>query len=112
MTVNTLIDLTPLLGGKPIGVTEAATLFPGSRGASHASKHTVIRRITKGTLINGTRVRLGGVRIGGNWHTSAEAIAEYILACNETPAAALPPSSAASRRAANKAEAELIRLGC
>lgn len=106
-----------LMNGPLRTLSEICATLPGSRGASHLNPSTLTRWIIRGTLAaDGTRVKLAAVRTGARWLTTLQAVREY----QETLTAASMPtddgeidvrSPAASRRASDRAEAELIASG-
>jgi hypothetical protein len=71
-SVSTLHD-EPL-----IDLTEAASRFPGQRGAARLHPATLTRWILKGSKgVNGQRVKLEALRMGSRWLTSAAALARF-----------------------------------
>ena len=50
------------------------------------SPSTVWRWVTRGVNIRNRRVRLGALRVGGNYYISAENLKQFFDATNETPA--------------------------
>lgn len=71
-SVSTLHD-EPL-----IDLTEAASRFPGQRGAKRLHPATLTRWILKGAKgVNGRRVKLEALRMGSRWLTSAAALVRF-----------------------------------
>jgi len=98
-----------------ISLCTAAKLLPPSRRGRPVSFQCVLRWIMDGARgPDGERVRLEAVRLGGRWLTSKEALGRF--AARLTPqigknAAPAPRTSRQWRRAAERAERELERLG-
>ena len=104
-----------LLSETLLGLPEAARRLPPGRGGRPVSFSCVLRWITDGVAgPDGRRVKLEGVRVGGRWLTSQEALARFAerltpdLSSEPAPA---PRSPAARRRAGERAAEELDRLG-
>jgi hypothetical protein len=103
------IDLTT---ERIISAKEAAKLVPGRDGGpSHVSK--IIRALTRGSPgPGGERILLEGFRLCGGWVTSVEALeryAERLTPVNQAAPAGRTP--VARRRALERADAELDKLG-
>jgi len=96
-----------------LSLKEAATLIPPVRQGRPVSFNCILRWILKGSkTVDGQIVKLEGLRIGGRWVTSREAIQRYAEAL--TPQTAAPSRSRTAcqhRREAQKAEQELERMG-
>ncbi len=80
------------------------------------SKATPVRHATRGILLlNGSRLRLEAIMIGGKLMTSRAAVLRFFTAQNETDTATSPQpaprSPAARNKAATKAGKELDALG-
>jgi len=106
-----MIDLTR---EQALRLDEIAKLVPPSRGAGHTHVSTVYRWIVRGaTTPSGRRVRLDATRIGGKWVSSREALLRF--QAQLTPPLdhdiRAPQSATARRRASERAEAELARVG-
>ena len=105
---DTLLNNEPL-----IPLSQAATRFPGHRGAQRLHPATLTRWILKGVrAFDGRRVKLEAVRIGCRWLTSEPALSRFATALG-TPDNSTPParSPAARRNASDRADAELRRMG-
>jgi hypothetical protein len=104
-----------LLGETLIGLCEAARRLPPGRGGRPVSFSAVLRWITDGISgPDGQRIRLEGVRVGGRWLTSEEALArwaERLTPRLDSKAAPLPRSPARRRREGERAAKELDREG-
>lgn len=106
------IDLTV---EKAIGLSEACTIIPLGRNGRPAHISCLLRWILDGAKApDGTRVRLGALRLGGRWVTSREALQRFAEALtprldgDPTPATRTPTR----RQAASiKASAELEKIG-
>jgi hypothetical protein len=106
-TIPTKIDLaTETL----VSLAEAAKSIPPSRNGRRTHLSTILRWILHG--VDG--VRLEGVRLGGRWLTSREALQRFAerltpdLGANQP----MPPRSRAARdRASARAEKELTKIG-
>jgi hypothetical protein len=67
-----------LLTEKLIGLLTAAKRLPPGRGGRPVSVSCVLRWITHGVPgPDGQRIKLEGVRVGGRWLTSEEALARW-----------------------------------
>jgi len=98
-----------------IGLLEAARRLPPGRGGRPVSFSCVFRWITEGIRgPDGHRVKLEGVRVGGRWLTSEEALARWAerltprLDCDRPLA---PRTSARRNKAAEKAAQKLDNVG-
>jgi hypothetical protein len=103
-----------LLNDEPlITLSQAATRFPGHRGADRLHPATLTRWILKGVrALDGRRVRLEAVRVGSRWLTSEAALARFADALGTPDAPVPPPRSPATRRkASEQADSELKRMG-
>src|SRR5262249_1574261 len=70
-----MIDLTT---ERLTGLHEAARLYPPFRVGRPTHISTVLRHITRGVrLATGTRIKLEGMRLGGRWVTSVEAVQRF-----------------------------------
>jgi hypothetical protein len=98
-----------------LGMGQAAHRFPPYRLGRPVNPSTIWRWIREGVVLpSGERVRLEGVRVGGRWLTSVEALARFAAA--QTPDVDLkrpdPPKPPASRmRAAQRAGEQLDKIG-
>src|ERR1043166_7933857 len=85
-----------------LGLCEAARRLPPGRGGRPVSFRCVLRWITSGVPgPDGRRVQLEGVRVGGRWLTSEEALArwaERLTPRLDTPEAPAPRSPNANGR--------------
>jgi hypothetical protein len=95
----------------PSRLAEAAARVPSFRPGKKTHVATIFRWIQHG--VRG--VKLEAVRLGGRWVTSVEALQRFAEACSASPAPDASPShrptSATHRRAAERADRELARLG-
>jgi len=107
-----MIDLTR---ESVISLSQAADLLPPGRGGARPTLSCMLRWILKGARSpSGQRVHLEGLRVGGRWITSREALQRFAEALtpqlNGTQAP--PPRSDSKRRqASERAARELERLG-
>jgi hypothetical protein len=70
-----MFDLT---SEQPISLAEAAALVPSSRGCERTATSTLFRWITVGARArHGGIVKLDGMRLGGRWVTSREALQRF-----------------------------------
>lgn len=108
-------DTTSLLGEKLLNLYEAARRLPHGRRNRPVSFSCLLRWITDGVPgPDGNRVRLEGVRLGGRWLTSEEAIARFAARLTpqfDAPAAPVPRTASQRRRESERAAAELERRG-
>jgi hypothetical protein len=107
--------LAEIGGGQGLSLSEAARLFPASRGKGRLHPATIWRWICQGVeLSDGSRLRLEAVRLGGRFLTSKEALLRFAAAQNAAGGAASAPAvrSAAQRKRGNAdAARQLDRLG-
>jgi hypothetical protein len=95
---------------KLISLAEAAKLIPPARRGKKTHLSTVLRWILQGA----DGVRLEGVRLGGRWMTSRQALqrfADRLTPDLETPQRNPPRSPTQRQRASERAERELAKLG-
>jgi len=104
-----------LLTETPISLAAAARLIPPGRNGKATCLSTVLRWILRGSPgPDGIMVRLEGIRLGGRWMTTREAIQRFAerltprLDDDSTPA---PRSQTARQRASEKAARELTARG-
>src|SRR5262245_19598781 len=111
MTATPALLLTETL----LGLCDAARRLPPARGGRPVHLSCALRWITARVPgPDGQRVRLEGVRVGGRWLTSEEALArwaERLTPRLDKDPAPPPHSSAKRRRASERAAAELERRG-
>jgi hypothetical protein len=104
-----------LLEETPLPLPAAAAVVPPARNGRKTHVSTILRWILTGAKgPDGRRVRLEARRIGGRWFTSREALERFSCAltpATDTPAPPAPRSSTASRRASERAAAELEKIG-
>jgi hypothetical protein len=103
-----------LLTETVLGLKDAAKLVPSARQGRPVSFACLWRWVLHGAKApDGERVRLEAVRLGGRWVTSREALQRF--AERLTPQAqdqpAPPRTPRQRRRAAERAEKELERMG-
>jgi hypothetical protein len=97
-----------------LSLAQVAKRLPPNRNDRPVSLSCVLRWILSGVRTPRGRVRVEGIRLGGRWLTSVEALERFIAAQTpdlSQPPAPLPRSPAARRRASERAAAELERLG-
>jgi hypothetical protein len=97
-----------------LGLAQAARRVPSGRQDRPVNPSTLFRWIHDGVKLAGGRiVRLEGIRLGGRWLTSLEALQRFAEAqtpeLTETPP--LPRTPAHRRRDSERAGAELEKLG-
>lgn len=94
-------------------LTQAARMLPPSRRGRPVSLSCVYRWILDGVKTPHGRVRLEAIRAGGRWLSSAEALQRFVEA--QTPDLAdrpqLPRTPTARRRASERADAQLQKIG-
>jgi hypothetical protein len=94
-------------------LTQAARMLPNSRRGRPVHLSCIYRWILDGVKTPQGKVRLEAVRLGGRWLTSAEALQRFAAA--QTPDLAdrppLPRSPSSRRRASERAEEQLRRIG-
>ncbi len=104
-----------LLSETLISLSDAARRLPPGRGRRPVSFSCVLRWITTGVPgPDGQRVRLEGVRVGGRWLTSEEALARWAERLTPTPddgPVAPPRTVRQRRRASDRAAEELEQAG-
>ncbi len=94
-----------------ITLSQAASRYPGSRGAARLHPATITRWILIGIrAIDGRLVRLEAERLGCRWLTSEAALSRFAEALG-TPAEDPLLSPAARNRAADAAGRELEKCG-
>ena len=107
-----MIDLTT---ESPVPLAAAAKWVPPARTGRRTHISTLLRWIFAGaTAPDGSRVRLEAVRLGGRWMTSRAALQRFALALTprlEGDERTVPRSPAKRRRADERAEAELDKMG-
>lgn len=106
--------LNEVEAGEGITLARAAKLIPGASG-KHANPSTLFRWTVSGArAVDGERVKLEFLRVGGRIVTTQAAVRRFMLALTNgtttapTPA---PRSPAQRRRAVEKAEKRLIEMG-
>ena len=95
-------------------LNQAARLLPPSRCGRPVHLSCIFRWVRDGVrLLDGSRVRLEAIRLGGRWLTSVEALERFAAA--QTPNLAdrpqLPRTFTIRRLASERAEAHLQKLG-
>jgi hypothetical protein len=104
-----------ILAGSGLSLTQAARRFPPFRAGRPINPSTVFRWIVDGVRTSGgARVRLEGIRLGGRWLTSEQALARFIDAQTSAQLAPAPSRAATPRerqRAAERAGENLDKLG-
>lgn len=95
---------------------DACKLIPPGRNGRRTHLSTLLRWILKGSKgPEGQTVRLEGVRIGGRWLTSREALQRFAEGLTPHPSDEKPPNSPRTptqrRRADEHADEELRQLG-
>jgi hypothetical protein len=108
-------NASQLLGETLLGLCEAARRLPPGRGGRPVSFSCVLRWITSGVPgPDGQRIKLEGVRVGGRWLTSEEALARWADRLtphdNSEPPPA-PRTSTQRQKAAERAAKELEKVG-
>jgi hypothetical protein len=108
-----VLDLTT---ETPLCLAAAARLVPPARSGRRCHLSTILRWITRGARgPSGERVRLEAVRLGGRWLTSREALRRFVELLTPDldagPAVTTPRTPGQRRRASERAERELARLG-
>jgi hypothetical protein len=96
-----------------LSLNEAARLLPASRRGRPVHLSCIYRWLMDGIQTPHGKVRLEGIRLGGRWLTSVEALERFAQA--QTPDLTnrpqLPRNSAARQRASERAGARLRRIG-
>jgi hypothetical protein len=105
-----------ILSETMLGLPAAARRLPCFRSDRPVSPSTVWRWIKDGVrLANGRIIRLEAIRLGARWVTSAEALGRFVAAQTPdfegAPTPAQPRTAGRRQRAADRAGAELARLG-
>ena len=105
--------MSTILVESTLSLHDACRLLPSSRAGKKLNLCTIWRWITGGVrAIDGTRVRLEAVRVGGRWLTSREAIERFSASLTGTPTEAAPIRTPAARqRAAEAAQKKLTAIG-
>jgi hypothetical protein len=109
-------ESAPELGPVLRDLANAAKRVPPSRNEKPTHPSTLARWISKGIrLPDGTVLKLEGRRYPGAWMVSDEAVDEFVNALTRArtgePAEVAPVAPAACRKAVERAERELERLG-
>lgn len=106
---------SPILSESVLSLAAAAKLLPPVREGRPINPATIHRWVRSGVRgPDGKRIYLEGVRVGGCWATSREAIQRFTDALTTRPdsSAVIPPRSAKQRqRASDRAAAELAAAG-
>jgi hypothetical protein len=99
----------------PISLAEAAKSVPAARNGKRTHLSTILRWILKGAKSpDGILVRLEGIRLGGRWMTSRQALQRFAEALTPNLAGERPKtprSTAARQRASDRATRELEKIG-
>jgi hypothetical protein len=106
-----MIDLTT---ESILSLRDAAKLIPPARRGRPCSFQCILRWALEGAKApSGERVKLEAVRLGSRWVTSREAIQRFAEALTPRPTSDSPQTRTLRRRrrAAEKAEKELERMG-
>jgi hypothetical protein len=106
-----------LIAETPLPLAEAAKLIPPARSGKRTHLSTVLRWILRGVrLPDGHVVRLEGIRLGGRWFTSRQALQRF--AERQTPKlgatpeqSVVPRSPARRQRDSARAAADLEAMG-
>jgi Protein of unknown function (DUF1580) len=105
---------------KLIRLGEAAKLIPPARSGRRTHESTILRWILTGSKApDGTTVRLDGLRVGGKWHTTSEAMQRFAEALTPNLEAhsdrqrriRIPRAPSRQQKAAERAGRELAKLG-
>jgi len=95
-----------------ISLSQAASKYPGSRGATRLHVATLGRWIMRGVRsLDGRLVRLEAERIGSRWCTSVEALARFSAALGAPSEAATDRTPAGRKADAGRAGAALEKMG-
>jgi hypothetical protein len=98
-----------------ISLSQAARLLPPFRRGRPVTLSCVLRWVLQGVKTpDGRRIRLDALRLGGKWITSMEAIQRFAEAQTpalDRPVETTPRSTTRRRRAADRAEKELVKVG-
>src|SRR5262245_44274246 len=94
---------------KVLALVQAAKLVPPARNGKKCHTSTLLRWITRGQA----GVKLEGLRLGGRWFTSLEALQRFAEALTPDRSAdqPTPRTPVARNRADEKARRQLDRLG-
>jgi hypothetical protein len=99
----------------PLSLAAAAAQIPPARNGKRCHLSTVLRWVLRGARSPaGHLVKLEAVRLGGRWLTSREALqrfSERLTPRLEGDERTVPRSPAKRRRADERAEAELDKMG-
>lgn len=95
-----------------MSLSAVARRLPGRKG-KHANPSTVARWVHKGaTGVDGKRVKLVAVRLGGTLYVTEQALADFLAALNGPTAPEVSQRSPAARRkAADEAVRKLSAMG-
>ena len=104
-----------LISEAAISLSEAAAAVPPSRQGKRTNISTVLRWILFGVKSpQGERIRLEGIRFGGKWVTSRDALqrfAERLTPDLDGQTTVVPRTPISRQRAAVRAEKELEKVG-
>ena len=106
--------MSTILVESTLSLHDACRLLPSSRAGKKLNLCTIWRWINDGVLaLDGSRVRLEAVRVGGRWVTSVESISRFSAALTgDTGNAPAPIRTPAARsRAAEVARKKLEAIG-
>ena len=100
-------------GSEPlITLCQAASRYPGHRGAGRLHPSTLTRWILRGVRgVGGERIRLEAVRVGCRWLTSEAALERFAAALGGAEEPSTPRTPASRNNAAENAGRELEQLG-
>jgi hypothetical protein len=108
----TTTSTPPLNGETLISLCQAASRYPGHRGADRLHPATLTRWILRGVrALDGQRVRLEAIRVGCRWLTSEAALARFAATLGATNDVTPPRSPASRSNAAEDAGRELEEMG-
>lgn len=123
-TVTDAVSLAnnPLLNEQLIGLAAVAARIPSYRGGRPTNPSTAFRWMRDGVMLpDGTRLRLEGFRLVSRWVSSVEAVDRFlakVAAANapvdgsaDAPRASRPASASARQQRADRASAELRKMG-
>src|SRR5437773_2372626 len=101
-------DRLDIVNENPEGLYAAARQHPAFR---HLCGKSLTRYALRGVLVNGVRVKLGVIRVGGRLLTSAAALDRFLAEMNQSPPESLPaPRSPSARlKSSERAAAELTQ---
>ena len=96
-----------------ITLSQAASRYPGSRGAARLHPATLTRHILRGVrALDGRSVRLEAERLGCRWFTSEAALQRFAAALGADPTPETPPRSEdAQSKASAAAGKRLEKMG-